>query len=154
MNRLFYVFIAGVLCFLLCACEATTQPQSTLPTVQMKVGSKTYTLEVADNDESRTRGLMRRDSMPAEHGMIFVFKQPQKLAFWMKNTRIPLDIVYIDANAKVDSVKQMQPYVETGVWSEGPVRWAIELNQGQAAEAGAKAGDQLEIPAAAKNAKE
>jgi len=152
-NRLQILVAFACICFLI-GCESTTQPQSNLPTVQMKVGSKTYTLEVANTEDSRTRGLMRRDSMPADHGMIFVFKEPQKLAFWMKNTRIPLDIVYIDANAKVDSVKQMQPYVETGIWSEGPIQWAIELNQGQAKEAGVKAGDQLTIPDGAKTAKE
>jgi uncharacterized membrane protein (UPF0127 family) len=150
----FKILIALSFCCLLCACESTTQPQSNLSTIQMKVGSKTYTLEVADTDDARTRGLMRRDSMPADHGMIFVFKEPQKMAFWMKNTRIPLDIVYIDANAKVDSVKQMQPYVETGIWSEGPIQWAIELNQGQGKEAGVKAGDALEIPMGARAAKE
>ena len=153
MNRLvsLKVFVALIVCCLICGCEATTQPQSNLATVTMKVGNKTYTLEVADNDDSPQRGLMRRDSMPADHGMIFVFKEPQKMAFWMKNTRIPLDIVYVDANARVDSVKQMQPYVETGVWSEGPIQWAIELNQGQAS---VKAGEALEIPAGAKTAKE
>ena len=146
--------VALMLCCALSACKATTAPANSLATVQMKLGNKTYTLEVADTDESRTYGLMRRDSMPADHGMIFVFKEPSKLAFWMKNTRIPLDIVYIDANAKVDSVKQMQPYVETSVPSEGDVQWAVELNQGQAAEAGIKKGEQLQIPEAAKTAKE
>ena len=83
--------------------------------------------------------------------MIFVFAQPQKLGFWMRNTRIPLDIVYITTDGKVDSVKQMQPYVEKTVSSEGEVKWAVELNQGQGAVAGIKAGDVVEIPEAARN---
>jgi uncharacterized membrane protein (UPF0127 family) len=136
--------------FLLVGCQRASSPQSALPTVQMKLGSRTYTLEVAADDEARTRGLMRRDSMPADHGMIFVFMRPQKLGFWMRNTRIPLDIVYIDEHGKVDSVKQMQPYVETPVSSEGEVKYAIELNQGQAASAGVKAGDVVEVPARAR----
>jgi uncharacterized membrane protein (UPF0127 family) len=86
--------------------------------------------------------------------MIFVFATPTKMAFWMKNTRIPLDVVYVDENGRVDSVKQMQPYVETAVWSEGPLKWAIELNQGTAEKIGLKKGDVLQIPAGAKDAKE
>ena len=141
----------AVALLLLVGCQRSTAPQSSLPTVQMKLGSKTYTLEVANDDESRTRGLMRRDSMPQDHGMIFVFAQPQKRGFWMRNTRIPLDIVYITTDGKVDSVKQMQPYVEKTVSSEGEVKWAVELNQGQGAVAGIKAGDVVEIPEAARN---
>jgi uncharacterized protein len=125
--------------------------QTALPTVQMKLGTKTYTLEIAATPDTREHGLMRRDSMPADHGMIFVFAKSERMGFWMKNTRIPLDIVYIDEHGKVDSVKPMQPYVEKSVWSAGSVKWAIELNQGQAAVAGIKAGDVVEIPESAKN---
>ena len=135
-------------------CQPSTPAANGLPTVQMKIGSKNFTLEIANTAETKERGLMRRDSMPADHGMIFVFPAAEKRAFWMKNTRIPLDIIYIAESGKVDSVKQMQPYVETGVWSDGPFKWAIELNQGAAASAGVKVGDLLEIPEAAKTAKE
>jgi uncharacterized membrane protein (UPF0127 family) len=135
---------------LLPACrKAPAVPQSGLATVQMKLGSKTYTLEVANTGESRMRGLMRRDSMPADHGMIFVFAQPDRLGFYMRNTRIALDIIYIDENGKIDSIKPMQPYDETSVSSDGPCKWAVELKQGQGAAAGIKPGDMVEIPQAA-----
>jgi uncharacterized protein len=136
---------------LLVGCQPAAPAQSSLPTVTMKLGSKTYTLEVAADPESRARGLMRRDSMPADHGMIFVFPKAEKLGFWMKNTRIPLDIIYIDASAKIDSVKQMKPYDTSSVYAEGDVKYAIELNQGQAAEAGIAAGQAVEIPEVARN---
>src|SRR5690349_14061229 len=69
------------------------EPASKLPTVQMQVGNDKFTLEVADDDASRETGLMNRDSMGARHGMLFVFDREQPLNFWMKDTRIPLDIL-------------------------------------------------------------
>ena len=122
------------------------QPQS-LPTIKMKVGNRVFNVEVANTDPSREMGLMYRDSMPADHGMIFVFPDEEKLNFWMKNTRIPLDIAYLDAVGKVVSVKSMKPYDLSGVPSDFPAKFAIELNQGAAAEAGLHTGDVVEIPA-------
>lgn len=145
-------FLAALM--LLAAGCSSEQPQSNLPTVKMQLGNTEFTLEVAADAMSRERGLMRRDSMPATHGMIFVFNEPRKLSFWMRDTRIPLDIVYVDANGKVDSVKQLQPYVRTAVYSDGDVKWAIELNQGAAAKAGVSAGQTLQIPAEAQSPKD
>jgi uncharacterized membrane protein (UPF0127 family) len=121
-------------------------PKSVLPTVPMQVGSKSYTLEVADRDETRQFGLMRRDSMRDDHGMIFVFKRESPLGFWMKDVRFPLDIIYLDGNGRVVSVKQMKAYDQNTTPSDGPVQYAIELNEGQAASAGVKAGMTLKVP--------
>ena len=118
----------------------------------MKIGSKTFTLEIANDTLEREKGLMRRDSMPTDHGMIFVFPDEQRLGFYMKNTRIPLDIVFLNANGVVVSVKQMRPYDVSTTYADAPAKWAIELNQGQAAEAGVKVGDSLTIPESARNA--
>lgn len=135
------------LLFQLTGCDhASTGPASTLPTTTMQIGSKTFTLEIADTTDARTVGLMRRDSMPSDHGMIFVFREQQPLSFWMLNTRIPLDIVYVDSAGKVVSVKQMKPYDQTGVPSDGPAQYAIELNKGAAASADVKAGMTLKLP--------
>jgi uncharacterized membrane protein (UPF0127 family) len=122
------------------------KPEGSLATVNMQLGNKNFTLEVADQTDTRTYGLMRRDSMPADHGMIFVFKDEEKLGFWMKNTRIPLDIIYIDALGQVVSVKQMKPYDLSTVPSDGPAKYAIELNKGAAEAAGVKAGMTLKLP--------
>jgi uncharacterized membrane protein (UPF0127 family) len=119
---------------------------SNLPTTKMQLGSKQFTLEVADTDATRQYGLMRRDSMPADHGMIFVFAREQELGFWMKNTRIPLDIIYVNSAGKVVSVKQMKPYDLTAVPSGGAAQYAIELNKGAAEAAGVKAGETLTLP--------
>jgi uncharacterized membrane protein (UPF0127 family) len=117
-----------------------------LPTTRMTIGSKTFTLEIADTQDTRTYGLMRRDSMPDDHGMIFVFNQEAPLGFWMKNTRIPLDIIYLNAAGQVVSVKQMKAYDQSSVPSDGPAQYAIELNKGAATAAGAKAGMTLKLP--------
>jgi uncharacterized membrane protein (UPF0127 family) len=138
---------ALIFCVLLSSCSsgpATTQ--SSLPTVPVKIGSRTFTLEIAADEYTRERGLMERDSMPADHGMIFVFSSDTTEGFWMKNTHIPLDILFVDAGGKVVSVHTMKPFDMHTTESDGTYRYAIELNAGAAADAGVKAGDTLSIP--------
>jgi uncharacterized membrane protein (UPF0127 family) len=142
--------VGGVvfLCALVGGCDSWSSAKDgdKAATVPMKIGEKTFRLEVADTDALRQKGLMRRDSMPKDHGMIFVFTDEAPRGFWMKNTRIALDIVYVDAKGKVVSIKQMKPFDVTTVPSDGPAQYAIELNQGTAADVGIKAGDALELP--------
>ena len=116
----------------------------------MDIGKQPFVLELAATDPTRKHGLMHRQSMPADHGMIFVFPDEEPLSFWMKNTLIPLDIVYLDRNGKVVSIRQMKPLDESGVPSDEPAKYAIELNEGAAARAGVKVGDVLKIPPAAR----
>jgi uncharacterized protein len=130
-------------------CRKSPTPPAT-PTdgdvVRMPIGGKTFTLEIADDGNEQQWGLMARASMPADRGMIFVFDDEEPRAFWMKDTLIPLDILYLDASGRVVSVKQMKPKDLTPVPSDGPAMYAIELNQGAADRAGVKAGDVLAIP--------
>lgn len=135
-----------VLAWGLCGCERPYASPMGLPTVQMQIGRHSYTLEVAKTEAHRRRGLMMRDSIPQRWGMIFVFPDEDYRSFWMKNTRIPLDILYLDARGRVVSIHRMLPHVETGTWSEGPAMYAIELNAGEAESAGVKRGDVLVIP--------
>jgi hypothetical protein len=122
---------------------------SGLPTVDMKIGSGNYHLEIAADEYARARGLMERDSMPAGNGMIFVFDTDTNDPFWMHNTRIPLDILFIDHNGKVISVQTMKPYDESNTLPGGMYRYAIELNAGATAKNGVKTGDIVQIPPAA-----
>ena len=146
-HPLFATLLAGFLLFVGADCESQNKDAgATLPTVRMQVGDRTFTLEVADTEATREYGLMRRNSMPADHGMIFVFATERPLAFWMKNTRIPLDIVYVSSAGKVVSVKQMKPYDEKTTPSDGPAQYAIELNKGMAGKAGVKSGMTLQLP--------
>ncbi len=120
--------------------------QSGLPVVAVQVGQKTYRCEVAADDASRQMGLMHRKSMPEDHGMIFVFRYEQVLYFWMRNTLIPLDIVYLNRDGKVVAIRQMKPLDETGIGSKEPAQYAIELNAGQAQKCGVKEGDIIKLP--------
>jgi uncharacterized membrane protein (UPF0127 family) len=127
------------------------QSPSGMTTVKMQLGNKNFTLEVADRDGTRAYGLKRRDSMPDDHGMIFVFDHPQELRFWMEDTRIPLDIVYIDSTGHVVSVKQMKPFDRETTPSDGLAQYAVELNKGAAEAAGVKPGMALKIPEGVKS---
>jgi uncharacterized membrane protein (UPF0127 family) len=125
-------------------------PPSAAPTVQMRIGSGTFNLELARTVAETRRGLMHRDSMPPDHGMIFIFDRERTVGFWMKNTKIPLDIIYVDAGGRVVSTHKMHPFDETSVYPAGPYKYAIELNQGTVEKVGVKAGDVLAIPDAAR----
>ena len=121
---------------------------SGLPTVDVPIGRETFTLEVADDDAERERGLMYRREMAADRGMLFVFPDSDFRSFWMKNTRIPLDILYLDATGQVVSVRQMVPHDESGVPSGARAKFAVELNRGAAGRAGVRVGDRVAVPGA------
>jgi hypothetical protein len=128
------------------------RPKGGLRTVPMQIGRKSFSLEVADTPGAREYGLMQRDSLAWNRGMIFVFEEEREQSFWMKNTRIPLDILFIDAGGRVVSIRQMRPYDLRSTPSDGRAKYAIELNQGAAADAGVKEGDQVAVPAEAREA--
>ena len=121
-------------------------PSLMLATTPMTIGQKTYQMEIAGDDASRERGLMERNTLPADHGMIFAFSVAGEQSFWMHHTRFPLDIIYADTQGRVVSVKSMKAYDEAAVLSGGLAKYAIELPGGQAALTGVKAGDVLNIP--------
>jgi uncharacterized membrane protein (UPF0127 family) len=128
-------------------------PTSLPRTVTMKIGNGTFQLEVAANDHDQQQGLMYRESMPLDHGMIFVFAEEKERVFWMKNTLIPLDIVYVNAAERVVSIKHGVPLQEEPtIPSDEPMKWAIELNDGVAAATGLRVGNKLDIPADARDA--
>lgn len=139
MIRLLAVLCLGLL---LSAC-------SSLPTVQLK--GQSYQVELALNDADRAQGLMFRNSMPDDHGMLFVFPSEDRRAFWMKNTKIPLDILYFDAEARFVSAQYNVPTCAGGdrcpnYPSEGPAKYVLELNAGVGKRLGLQTGDVLSIP--------
>ncbi len=121
-----------------------------LPTVTIRLGSREFVCEVAATEQSRERGLMHRKSMPQHHGMIFVFERAQDLSFWMRNTEIPLDIVFVNEAGRVLNIESMKPFDEwTRTTSLGAAKYAIELNAGAASTAGVQPGEVIAIPDAA-----
>ena len=117
------------------------------PYVELK-GQK-FMVELAETQEKQALGLMFRDSLPPDHGMLFIFPGESRRSFWMKNTRIPLDILYFNSNLELVSMAEDARPCRTrncpGYPSEGPAKYVLELNSGKAAELAVKAGDMLEL---------
>ena len=115
------------------------------PTVELK--GKTFTIEIAEDEASREHGLMDRTKMDDDHGMLFIFEDDAPRAFWMKNTKIPLDMIFLDSARKVVSIQHDVPPCVTErcpAYSSGaPARYVLELNAGQAARLGLTSGDEL-----------
>ena len=104
----------------------------------VEIGGERFQVEVADDDDERARGLMFRDAMPADHGMLFIHDRQEPQAYWMKNTRIPLDILYFDRDRRLVSQQRDVPPCSAGdacpiYPSNAPARYVLELNAGQAA---------------------
>jgi hypothetical protein len=111
-------------------------------------GPVTVAVEIADDGAERTRGLMERESLAPDAGMLFVFERELQVAFWMKNTRIPLDILYISADGKIFDVQTMRPCVTDPCPtypSKAPARYALEVNAGFAAQHGIREGDAVTV---------
>jgi len=103
-----------------------------------------FTVEFADNDERRTLGLMHRRQMAADAGMLFDFKRDAPVAMWMRNTLIPLDMLFVDREGIVRHIHERAvPMSEAIISSEENVRAVLELNGGTAARLGLKKGDRL-----------
>lgn len=113
----------------------------------MTIKGKPFTVEIAKSDIQVQRGLMYRDSMPADRGMLFIMSAYEKTNFWMKNTRIPLDIIFLDKTGKVIDIHDRKPFDELGMGPDVPVQYVIELNEGMSQKIGLKKGDTVEIPA-------
>ena len=110
-------------------------------------GARTFTVEIADDPMERQLGLMFRTELPRDHGMLFDFVAEGARSFWMKNTPLPLDIIYARADGTIVSIaKNTTPYSTKGIPSEGPARFVLEVNAGIADEIGLVPGDRLVHP--------
>ncbi len=111
----------------------------------VEVGGERFQVEVADDDAERARGLMFRDAMADDHGMLFIHDHQEPQAYWMKNTRIPLDILYFDRDRRLVSQQRDVPPCSAGdrcppYPSRAPAQYVLELNAGQAARLGLEDG--------------
>lgn len=101
-----------------------------------------FTVELALTEPQLEYGLMYRDSMPADHGMLFDFGAPRPVMMWMKNTKLPLDMLFLDRNGVVTHIQENAvPYSEAIISSGGPVAYVIELNAGIVRKLGLAVGD-------------
>ncbi|MBV9905480.1 MAG: DUF192 domain-containing protein [Alphaproteobacteria bacterium] len=130
------------------ACGVTAASAETLPMAQIAIdtasGSKTFTVEIAADAASQMRGLMHRSELPHDAGMLFDMHRDAPVAFWMKNTELPLDMLFIRADGTVATIApNATPYSTALVPSAVPVRAVLEINAGQAAALGIRPGDKV-----------
>ena len=117
------IVLSSVLFLIFISCQNETK-------AKIMINEKTYTVEVANTQEKRSKGLMFRKHLPENTGMLFVFSYEDYRYFYMKNTLIPLDIAYFDSQMKIVSIKQMEPLDETTVPSDKKAMYALEMNKG------------------------
>ena len=117
---------------------------SELPVIELSLNGRRIVAEVANTIPTLSAGLMFRTEMGENNGMLFVFKDSEKRAFWMKNTLIPLSIAFIDAKGKIENIAEMPPKTERLFYSDGPARFALEMNAGWFGKNGLKSGDFVE----------
>lgn len=137
--RLAPVVVAATL--LLSGCASASGPW-------VEIGGQRYTVEVADDDTERAQGLMFRDAMAADHGMLFIHENEEPQSYWMKNTKIPLDILYFDGQRRLVSVQRDVPPCSLGDQcppypSDAPALFVLELNAGEAARLKLETGAEL-----------
>ncbi len=120
---------------------------SAVPNVSFDNGAS-FAVEIARTNEEKAKGLMHQESMPAGHGMLFVFDRDAPREFWMKNTLIPLDIIFINSELKVVEIKaNVQPCKETPcpTYPSEPAKYVLEINSGLAEKMGIKLGSTMSL---------
>jgi len=100
------------------------------PSDTIDVGGHSIKVEIAATPELRARGLMYRDSLGDDRGMLFVYPDEAPRGFWMKNTRIPLDIAYADGTGRIVRIAHMEPFDTNTTPSTYPAKYALEMNKG------------------------
>jgi hypothetical protein len=128
---------------------STSTPATAANTIPLSIGEHVLQVELATTPEERTQGLMFREDLPPNGGMLFVFPTSLPRAFWMQNTPLPLSIAFLDEEGRILNIEQMEP-LDPGprYRSAGPARYALEVHQGWFAARGIEAGDlcRFELP--------
>jgi uncharacterized membrane protein (UPF0127 family) len=125
-------------------CSSDSSPRVHVQTDSGEVGVR---VEIVHTPEARQRGLMWRDQLAEDAGMLFVFPETRPLSFWMRNTPLPLDIIYITEDAEILRIaRSTRPYSDRPIPSGGPARYVLEVNAGFAARHGLAEGDAVRLP--------
>ena len=126
--------------------QLATFPKSAL-TIDTGSGSHHFTVELAETEQEQAQGLMFRQSLPADAGMLFDFGGTKPAVFWMKNTLIPLDMLFIAADGRIADIHERAvPLSEATILSKVPVRAVLELNGGTVSRLGIRLGDMVHHP--------
>lgn len=134
------LFIAIVSCIILfSSCKIEKQ------SIVLSINGRPLTVEIARSEKERQLGLMHRDILDWNNGMLFVFETEKVLSFWMKDTKIPLSIAFVDKYGKVTDIFDMKPYSLEAVISTEKCKYAIEVNKGFFEESGLTVGDTVDL---------
>ena len=137
-------FFLTLLCWAVAsACLAQSTPQMDLPRIKLNAGMFLIDTQVASTPEQREIGLMFRQQMPQNEGMLFVFERPGEQCFWMKNTLLPLTAAFVADDGTIVNLADMKPQTTDSHCSKKPVRYVLEMNQGWFAKKGIKTGTKL-----------
>lgn len=117
--------------------------QQKLQTTTLNVGIHLIQAEVAINDADRAQGLMFREKMGQNEGMIFRFNSPNQVCMWMKNTLLPLSVAFIDEIGSITNIEDMEPQMLDAHCANKPARYALEMNQGWFKKKNIKAGSKV-----------
>ncbi len=139
------IFAALLTTLLFGASQSSAQevPQTQLQRTTLSVGIHQIDTQVAATSEQREIGLMHRKEMPQHEGMLFIFENPSRLCFWMKNTLIPLTAAFIADDGTIVNLENMKPQTLDSHCSAKPVRYVLEMNQGWFAKKGVKPGSKV-----------
>ncbi len=117
-------------------------------TIQIQLGEHLFNLEIAQTFEEKSKGLMFRESLPENQGMIFIYNDEKERSFWMKNTLIPLDIIFLNSKETIVEKKENIPPCKTEdckTYQSKPAKYVIEINSGLTEKLGLNVGDKIEI---------
>jgi uncharacterized protein len=140
----FKTFAATALTVLLSAAAHAQDAPQKLESIQLSAGMHLIQAQLARTPDQRSIGLMFRQTMPANEGMLFAFEAPGQQCFWMKNTLLPLSAAFVADDGSIVNIEDMKPQTLDSHCSAKPVRFVLEMNQGWFAKRGLKAGSRLQ----------
>ena len=114
--------------------------------IEVRIGGEIFRIEVARSEEQKRQGLMNRKSLGAREGMIFVYETDRHLAFWMKDTNIPLTLAFLTKDGRITQIEELKPLSLKSVVSQRAVRYGLELPAGVLEELGVGVGDRVILP--------
>ena len=136
-----HAFLPSLATLALALCTPSAHAQ--MPRIELSAGLNRIEAEVAANMSDRMQGLMHRQSLPANHGMLFVYPQAQTHCMWMRNTLIPLSVAFLDDSGRINNIADMKPHSEENHCAAAPARFALEMNKGWFSSKGIRPGQKI-----------
>ena len=145
-SRRIILFLILLPFFLFCLGERADSQGEGNRFVQLSIKGKKIRAEVARTEEEKSRGLMFRDKLGPDEGMLFIYEREEFLSFWMKNTPLPLSIAFIDPRGKIVDIQDMEPFTLRTHTSARPALYALEMNKGWFKKNGIRVGNVVKMP--------